>query len=366
MPDTSTRPEFWTSMRSLPGRVSAGARQAEDEGWDGLCFTDSQNLSGDPYVAMATAAAATERIRLGTGVTNPRTRHAAVTAGAIACVQVESGGRAELGIGRGDSSLAHIGMAPVPPAVFEDYVHRVQRYLRGDAVELTGSPSSGAGDSSATSDRAVRSALVVADAPAESRLRWLAECGATKVPVFVVASGPKMIATAARVGDRVALALGADPDRLRWGVEAARAERPDARIAAYVHVVPHDDVAAATRLAAGGIASFARFSAMHGKVAAPAGESDREVMASVAAAYQLTHHFQGSGGQAALITPEFAQRFAVIGAVDECVRKLRELASLGIDRFYVSTAARDAPPAAAREVHDRFVRDVLPQLRSGA
>jgi 5,10-methylenetetrahydromethanopterin reductase len=50
---------------------------------------------------MAIAAHVTDRIQLGTGVTNPYTRHPAVAAGAVASIQGESGGRAVLGIGRG-------------------------------------------------------------------------------------------------------------------------------------------------------------------------------------------------------------------------------------------------------------------------
>jgi alkanesulfonate monooxygenase SsuD/methylene tetrahydromethanopterin reductase-like flavin-dependent oxidoreductase (luciferase family) len=65
-------------------------------------------------------------------VTNPYTRHPAVTAAAIASVQELSEGRAVLGIGRGDSSLAYLGLAPAPVAVFGSYVERVQAYLRGD------------------------------------------------------------------------------------------------------------------------------------------------------------------------------------------------------------------------------------------
>src|SRR5437879_5134498 len=55
---------------------------------------------------------------------------------AIATVQAESGGRAVLGIGRGDSSLAHLGLAPAPVRAFERYVDALQRYLRGDEVEF--------------------------------------------------------------------------------------------------------------------------------------------------------------------------------------------------------------------------------------
>ena len=79
---------------------------------DGFAVVDSQNLSGDSYVALAMAARDTKKIKLGTGVTNPLTRHPAATASAIASIQLISDGRAVLGIGRGDSSLAHIGRAP--------------------------------------------------------------------------------------------------------------------------------------------------------------------------------------------------------------------------------------------------------------
>ena len=53
------------------------AQQVEAAGWDGMVLVDSQNLSGDVYVAMAMAATVTERIGLGTGVTNSITRQGA-------------------------------------------------------------------------------------------------------------------------------------------------------------------------------------------------------------------------------------------------------------------------------------------------
>ena len=47
-------------------------RRLEDAGWSGAALVDSQNLSGDVYVALAMAAEATHRIGLSPGVTNPR------------------------------------------------------------------------------------------------------------------------------------------------------------------------------------------------------------------------------------------------------------------------------------------------------
>lgn len=173
----------------MPRSTVKQAKRAEDEGWDGIGLVDSQNLAGDPYIELALAANATEQIRLGTAVTNPLTRHPAAMATAIATVQAESDGRAVLGIGRGDSALAHLGLAPAPVPTFERYLARLQGYLRGDDVpfdvELDGGGEVKAAD-----------ALHMASGPQASRLRWLRD-GFVKVPVDVAATGPKVIAAAA-------------------------------------------------------------------------------------------------------------------------------------------------------------------------
>ena len=106
--------EFWQITFPMPGRSETQARAAEEKGWDGLFFADTQCLSGDIYSAMCLAAKVTTTLQVGTAVTNPVTRHPAVTASAISTVQVESKGRAVLGIGRGDSSLGYIGRKPAP------------------------------------------------------------------------------------------------------------------------------------------------------------------------------------------------------------------------------------------------------------
>src|SRR5438045_3918783 len=45
--------EFWLGTFPVPGRIAEIATMAEDDGWDGLAFTDSQNLGGDVFVASA-------------------------------------------------------------------------------------------------------------------------------------------------------------------------------------------------------------------------------------------------------------------------------------------------------------------------
>src|ERR1035437_1031289 len=128
--------EFWTVRLALPGTIARAARRSEDEGWRGLALGDSQSIAADPYVELALAASATSTLGLATAVTNPVTRHPAVTATAIATVQAESGGRAVLGIGRGDSALAHIGERAPSSEVFARYISQVQGFLRGEEVTL--------------------------------------------------------------------------------------------------------------------------------------------------------------------------------------------------------------------------------------
>ena len=80
--------QVWTTGIAWPGAVERAATRAEAAGFDGLAVVDSQNLAGDPWVGLALAARETDRLRLGTAVTNPVTRHPAVTASAAVTLQV--------------------------------------------------------------------------------------------------------------------------------------------------------------------------------------------------------------------------------------------------------------------------------------
>jgi 5,10-methylenetetrahydromethanopterin reductase len=335
---------------------------AERAGFDGIAIVDSQNLSGDPYVALALAAHATERIKLATGVTNPVTRHPAVTASAIVTVQAESGGRAVLGIGRGDSALAHLGLAPATVAVFERYLSQLQAYLRGDAVEL-------ADDGAQLGKTPALETLGLAGTPQDSRLHWL-RAAQKKVPVDVAATGPKVIAAAARHAERITFAVGADLARLRWAIETARAARvaagldPDAiELGAYLNVVAHPDPREALHLAEGGVASFARFSVMHGRVQGPADASQRAVLEDVHRAYDMRRHTMTGTPQAAQLTEDFAKTFAILGPSAYCIERMREIAALGLSKLIVIGPSANAEPNESLAAVSRFATEVLPALR---
>lgn len=352
--------ELWTLGVTLPKVAQRQAQRAEAAGWDGILYVDSQNLAGDTYVALAGAATATERLGIGTGVTNPLTRHPAVTAAAAAHIQAESGGRMLLGIGRGDSSLAHLGLSPVPVGRFERYLAAVQAYLRGDEVPFDELP----GDAAPPVEE-----LGLRDAPTASRLEWLRP-EQPKVPVAIAATGPKVVSAAARHAEQVLLSVGALPERIRWGIDAARRAREEAGLdpdgvsfGAFVNVVAHPDPAVARDLVSGGLASFARFSVMHGSPTGPLSDDDRRVLERVHSAYDMTSHTQAGSSQTEALDPDFVDRFGVVGPSEACIERIEELAALGLDRLVVIGPTAGASRGHAAEAQAHFTEEVMPALR---
>src|SRR5689334_15741112 len=126
--------EFWQTNNPAKQWQPNAGQLVEADGWTGQVFMDSQSLTADPYVVMGNWAATTERLKLATYVTNPLTRHPAVTAAAAATLQAISGGRAVLGIGRGDSALAYLGYAPVGLSAFGRVLDELQTLLNGGEV----------------------------------------------------------------------------------------------------------------------------------------------------------------------------------------------------------------------------------------
>lgn len=347
---------MWTFANPDVGLIMEHARKVEQAGWDGLSIADVQSVSGDMYVAMTLAAMATERIKIGSDVTNPLTRHPVVTAGAIASVQRVSDGRAVLGIGRGDSALAHVGHAPVHTKLFESYLRALQAYLNGDGVPFD-ELSFGRGMAPHVDT------LGLAEAPNDSRLTWL-DHEDKKVPVAVSASGPRVIRAAARHADIVMLAVGADLGRLEWGLEQAQAARREVGLdsdgisyGVYLSVACHPDVEVARGLIPE-LAAVARFSIMYGKTNGPVAHQDQEVLATVHKNYDVRNH-----SSSVALPAEFVDRYAIVGPPEECIRRIRQVAEMGIERIVVYGPTVDSVEGDEKLAAELMEKEVLPALQ---
>jgi 5,10-methylenetetrahydromethanopterin reductase len=335
--------EFWLGTFPVPGRVAALAELAEGDGWDGLALTDSQNLGGDTFAALALAARATRRIRLATGATNPATRHPAVIASAIATINVESGGRAFLGIARGDSAMAYIGRKPLPLGAFGAALEQIQTYLRGESVDCVGFACP---------------------------ILWCARAlsSVPKVPMSVAATGPKVIRLAARVAESITFSVGAEPERLKASIDLATQARQEAglgpmRFGAYFNAVAHPDIRVARDLVRGRLGVYARFSTMDKAVLSSLTTADRRVGEELVRTYDMQSHASSGAAHEAALVDDFVDRFGIVGPSERVAERLIDLVRLGLDHVVIVGHSRNTPADVFAESSKRFCSEVLPAVR---
>jgi 5,10-methylenetetrahydromethanopterin reductase len=300
----------------------ADAKRAEAAGFHWLGVADSQSVYRELYTIAALCAAATSRLQIGPTVTNPVTRHPAVTASAIATLDEISAGRAFCGIGTGDSAVLNLGERPVSLARLRRYVETVRALLRRQDTDYFGK---------------------------RVHLGWPQRAA----PVYVVAEGPRTLQLAGEIADGVIVGVGLQPRLLgealaHIAVGAARAGRDLATLDlwAFARINLTSDVEAGMEEIRMELASCAhhvfRFT-LEGKQVPPelAGAILR-----VQRDYQPAQHEQAAGANAALMRDPIllrylAERFAVIGTPEACIEKLRAVAASGIPNVLFTGFVRD-------------------------
>jgi probable F420-dependent oxidoreductase len=292
-------------------RTIALTRQAEEAGFSHGWLFDSHVLWKDVYPLLTIMALNSERLRLGTCVTNPATREPSVTASVLATLNEISGGRMDLGIGRGDSARRVMGKPPTTLARLEEATTLIRDLVEGRAVEQDGT---------------------------ELKLTWTR---GDRLPVWIAGYGPKALELTARIADGVVLQL-ADPDLVRWFVgqlrEYARAAgRNPSEIkvmaAAPAHVGDIESCRERVRwfpaLVSNHVVDLVnKYDPAELPPALTAYVGDRH-------GYDYLHHAEVGSSNAAFVADDVVDRFCVIGSVDDHLRKLTELADAGVDQFNI-------------------------------
>ncbi|HEY5628355.1 MAG TPA: TIGR03842 family LLM class F420-dependent oxidoreductase, partial [Candidatus Limnocylindrales bacterium] len=286
-------------------------RAAEAAGFDYGWLFDSHVLWREPYPLLTLMARETSRLRLGTCVTNPGTREPTVTASALATLNEISGGRMDLGIGRGDSARRVLGKSPITLANTEEAIRVIRDLVEGRAVVYEG---------------------------AELQLGWT---GHWKLPVWVAGYGPMALSMSGRVADGIILQL-ADPDLVRWFVGQVReaavvaGRDPDSilvQAAAPLHVGPRDAGRERTRW-------FPALVSNH--VVDLVSRYPREQLPDALTGYiadrtgyDYHHHAEVGSANAGFVGDEVTDRFCVLGEPSVVVEKLLALEDAGVDQFNV-------------------------------
>jgi len=174
------------------------ARQAEAQGFESLWVPD-ERFFRECYSYLTLGALHTTRVRLGPCVTDPYTRHPALTAMAMGTVDEVAGGRGVLGIGAGASGLDALGVARAKPAVaLREAVDLIRRLWRGEEVTLEGE--------------------VVRFRGGRLNFRPRAD-----IPIYIAGRGPRILELAGEIGDGAIIGALASPATLGYALEHIRA-----------------------------------------------------------------------------------------------------------------------------------------------
>lgn len=342
------RTEFGIVMEPSAGYTARLAVEIEAMGFDALLCPDTQCLSPEPYGQLSLAAARTTRLFLGTGVTNPVTRDSSVTAGALATLQVESGGRARCGIGRGDSSAAHIGQRNATTAQLRTYVEQVRGYLRGETV-MRGETA--------------------------SRMRWLEPGGLPAVPLDLACTGPATIRMAADIADRVTFAVGSAPERIDWALKTLHArlketgrDRATLSVGAYVNLVCDPDEKRAINLGRMISGMVAHFAGMKDSPVEHLPPQLKDLAIRMKSGYDMARHAQNEGEHLQMVDDQFVDWFSICGPPAKCLDRLQALIGLGLDHVNLLGGSPVPTPHGARQEAmigqtRLFAEKVMPRLR---
>ncbi len=340
--------EFGIVMEPSAGFTARLAAEIESLGFDALLCPDTQCLSPEPYGQLSLAAVTTTRLFLGTGVTNPVTRDSSVTAGALATLQKESNGRARCGIGRGDSSAAHIGRRNATTAELRAYVEQVRGYLRGETV-MRGETA--------------------------SRMRWLEPGELPAVPLDLACTGPATIRMAADVADRISFAVGSAPERIEWALHTLNVrlketgrDRSTLRVGAFINLVCDTDEKRAIDLGRMISGMVAHFAGMKDSPVEHLPPQLKNLAVRMKSGYDMARHAQNEGSHLQMVDDEFVDWFSICGPPEKCFDRLQHLIGLGLDHVNLLGGSPVPTPHGARqEAMIRqtrlFAEKVMPRLR---
>jgi probable F420-dependent oxidoreductase len=312
-------------------RIVGLTLQAEHAGFEYGWIFDSHVLWKEPYPLLTMMAANTERMRLGTCVTNPATRDMTVTASLFATLNLISGGRMELGIGRGDSSRRVMGKKPVSWSQLEASVREFRDLTSGKEVQHDGQAT---------------------------RLTWAEE----PPRVWIAGYGPKVLHMAGRVADGIILQF-ADPALIAWCMsfvkEGARAVGRDA---SRIEVMAAAPVWVSNDLNVGRerVRWFPALVSNHvmDLIRQYKPEDLPPALTSYVQErghYDYQHHCEVGSDNAEFVSDEVIDRFCLIGNAQAHRRKLRELANAGVTQFNIYLMCGEE-----EQTLDVYQKEILP------
>ena len=288
------------------------AIQAERGGFSNLWITDHFN-NRNVYVALTTAAIYTNKITLGPGVTNPYMVNPVFTAQAVATLNELAPARVVLGIGAGDkTTLASVGVEMRKPlTAIKEAVSIIRKMTSGENVVFKGE------------------VFRIAGAKFFFKPKG-------RIPIYVGAQGPKMLALAGKIGDGV-LINACHPKDVEYavncvkkGVNETGKRFNELDVAAYTSFSVHEDLKKAKKAAVPVVAFIVAGSPSQ---VLERHEIDLKKAEEIRGALRANDWGRAFGG----VSREMIEAFSVCGTADMCIKRINQLLKSGISQFVVGS-----------------------------
>jgi len=288
------------------------AIQSEKRGFDNLWITDHYN-NRNVYVTLAVTAMHTKEIIFGPGVTNPFLVNPIMTTQSLASLDELAPGRVVLGMGAGDkTTLASTGIeAKKQLSAVVDSIAIFKAMLEGKSVDYEGNVFKVTGTKFNFKPRG-------------------------QIPIYIGAQGPKMLATAGKIGDGVLINASHPKDmdyavsQIKKGVNEAGKNISDVDVTAYTSFSVHKKLEKAIKAASPVVAFIVAGSP---NIILERHELDLAKADTIRGALK-----KGDFGTAfGSVTPEMIEAFSIAGTPDICNQKITRLLKSGITQFVVGS-----------------------------
>jgi probable F420-dependent oxidoreductase len=324
-----------------PKRTVRLCKMAEEAGFVQAWFFDSHILWRDCYATMAMCIEHTHKLRFGPCVTNPGVRDWSVAASMHGTLAIQSEGRIDMGVGRGDSSRRVMGRKPMTVETMVEFAHAVKGMIRGDEVSY---------------EEDVKPV----------QIPWAT---GYELPVWFAAYGPKALAATGQHADGLIIQL-ADPWLVKWFSDQALAAASAAG-----RDMSHFKIMSAAPVWVGDINKAREqtrwFPAMVGNHVADLvdkyGREGHFVPKRLTdyvegrKGYDYRHHADKDADHLGFITEDIIDSFGVLGDVDAHLAKMRELESVGVTQFNIYLMCGDE-----ERMIEEYGTHILPKFAQAA
>jgi 5,10-methylenetetrahydromethanopterin reductase len=301
-------------------------RLVEDLGFRYFWLSDLALQEHDTFAYLALAALNSSRLGLGPCILHPYTRHFAVALNGMVTIDEISHGRAVFGVGIGGGIVGELGFKPATVAVMRELMLLSRRLMHGEKVDSE-------------------------TVPLQMKAAYLRFPPKRSLPIYVAATGPKMLELTGELADGVFVHVGVARSTLQSALDACRAgmvrrpsQLPPLDFTPFVYTSVAKDRSEAfadCRRGAGVVVKrFPQYAELVG--------CQPEELAALR---------RGGSDAEAVLTDRLVDQFSLSGRLDDCLRKIQQMGELGITHVTLIPATKNPV-----SVIETFGREVLPRF----